>query len=133
MGFSLCKSICRQFYSFFLYYRLQRRIYIAQSNIYDGAFIFREKAPLQMFDWVLNTEAVARRLLEDKVFLKISQNFASACNFIKKKALTQFFSCEFCKIFQSTLFIEHLRVTTSVNTLLDQIVFLKVTRKHFVL
>ena len=32
-----------------------------------------------------------------------------ACNFIKKEALTQAFSSEFCEIFKNTFFIEHLR------------------------
>ena len=31
------------------------------------------------------------------------------CNLIKKETLAQFFSCEFCEIFKSTFFIEHLR------------------------
>ena len=54
-----------------------------------------------------------------KVFLKISQNSQEnacdrvpfliklqneACNFIKKEALPQVFSCKFCKIFKNTLF-----------------------------
>ena len=30
------------------------------------------------------------------------------CNFIKKEALAQVFSCEFCEISKNTLFIEHL-------------------------
>ena len=32
-----------------------------------------------------------------------------ACNFIKKEALTQLFSCESCEIFKIHFFIEHLR------------------------
>ena len=35
------------------------------------------------------------------------------CNFIKKEALAQVFSCEFCEIFKNTFFTEHLRVTAS--------------------
>ena len=38
--------------------------------------------------------------------------------FIKKVALTQVFSCEFCKIFMNTNFTEHLRTTASVNALI---------------
>ena len=34
-------------------------------------------------------------------------------NFIKKETLAQVFSCEYCKIFKSTFFIEHLRGTAS--------------------
>ena len=33
-----------------------------------------------------------------------------------KEALTQKFSCEFCKIFKNTNFVEHLRYATSENT-----------------
>ena len=59
-----------------------------------------------------------------KVFLKISQNSlentctrvsfliklqTQAWNFIKKDTLAQVFPCEFCEIFKSTFFIEHLR------------------------
>ena len=32
-----------------------------------------------------------------------------ACSFIKKETLAQVFSCEFCEIFWSTFFKEHLR------------------------
>ena len=61
-----------------------------------------------------------------KVFLKNSQNSeentcarvsfliklqASALNFIKKEALAQVFSREFCKIFKNTFSTEHLRAT----------------------
>ena len=61
-----------------------------------------------------------------KVFLKISENSrentsarffyliklqgeGKACDFIKKEILAQVFSCEFCKIFKNTFFIEHFR------------------------
>ena len=43
-----------------------------------------------------------------KVFLR-----PQACNFIKKKTLTQVFSCELCKIFKSTFFTENLRAIAS--------------------
>ena len=33
----------------------------------------------------------------------------------KKETPTQMFSCEFCKIFQSTFFTEHLRATASAK------------------
>ena len=36
-------------------------------------------------------------------------NVAGACNIIKKEALVQVFSCEFCEIFKNTFFTEHLR------------------------
>ena len=34
-----------------------------------------------------------------------------ACNFIKKEALTQVFSCEFCEISKNTFFTEHVWAT----------------------
>ena len=37
-----------------------------------------------------------------------------ASNFIKKQALAQVFSCEFCKISKNTLFTEHVWVTASI-------------------
>ena len=36
-----------------------------------------------------------------------------ARNFIKNETLTQVFSREFCEIFQTTFFTEHLRATAS--------------------
>ena len=35
--------------------------------------------------------------------------FLQACNVIKKEALSQVFSCQFCEIFKNLFFIEHLR------------------------
>ena len=70
------------------------------------------------------TEAVTRRCSVKKVFLKISQNSqentcarvsflmklqAQTCNFTKKEALIQIFSCEFCEFFKNNFFIEHLQ------------------------
>ena len=43
-------------------------------------------------------------------FLKLQ---ARAGNFIKKEALAQMFSREFCKTFKNIFFIEHLQVTAS--------------------
>ena len=40
-----------------------------------------------------------------------------ACNSIKKKSLAQVFSCEFCKIFKNTFFIEHIWATASANVM----------------
>ena len=40
-------------------------------------------------------------------------NNVAACNFIKKDAPKQVFSCEFCEISKNTLFTEHLRATAS--------------------
>ena len=66
--------------------------------------------------------------MQEKVLLEISQNSqentcsrfpfliklqAEVCNFIKKGALAQMFSCEICEISKNTFFIEHLQVTAS--------------------
>ena len=56
-----------------------------------------------------------------KVFLKISQilqentctRVAEACNFIKKDALAQVLSCEFCETFKNTFFKEQFWTTAS--------------------
>ena len=58
-----------------------------------------------------------------KVFLEILQDsqestcarvsLSMACNFIKKEALTQVFSCEFCETSKNTFFTEHLRTNVS--------------------
>ena len=51
-----------------------------------------------------------------KVILKISQNLQKAPAVLESpETLTQEFACEFCEIFKSTFFIEHLRATASVN------------------
>ena len=54
---------------------------------------------------IRNSEAVVWRRSVEKVFIEISQ----ACNFIKKAALAQVFSCEFCEISKNAFFTEHLR------------------------
>ena len=38
-----------------------------------------------------------------------------ACNFIKKEALAQVFSCEFCEISKNTFFTEHLWATAPIE------------------
>ena len=38
----------------------------------------------------------------------ISKGVSGACKFIKKEALAQVFSCEFCELFKNTFFTEHL-------------------------
>ena len=40
----------------------------------------------------------------------------TACNFIKKEALEQVFSCECCEISKNIFFTEHLRATASVSS-----------------
>ena len=61
------------------------------------------------------------------MFLEISQNSQEnvcardsfliklqACNFIKKEALVEVFSCEFCEISKNTFSTEHLQTIASV-------------------
>ena len=56
-------------------------------------------------------------VLREKMYLEISRNSeentcaraASACNFIKKEARAQVFSCEICEISKNAFFTEHLR------------------------
>ena len=64
------------------------------------------------------TKTVAPRCSVEKVFLEISQNsqentcarvsflikLQAACGFIKKEALVQVLSCEFCEISKNTFF-----------------------------
>ena len=78
----------------------------------------------------MNAETAIGGVLQEKVFLEISQNSqenscvrvsfliklqASPWNFIKKEALAQVFSYEFCEISKNTFFTEHLWATASVN------------------
>ena len=78
------------------------------KNLSNNLFVFSVYQP---------TEAVARRCSVKKAFLGISQNSqenacsrvsfliklqAKTCNFIKKEALPQVFSCEFCEISKNT-------------------------------
>ena len=71
-------------------------------------------------------EAATGSVLQKKVFLEISQSSQEntcarvslliklqACNFVKKETLAQVFTCEFCEIFKSTFFTEHLWTTAS--------------------
>ena len=66
-------------------------------------------------------EDVARRCSIKKLFLKISKNTKTSSwtrlsfliKFIKREASVQRFSCEFCKMFQSTYFVEHLQTAAS--------------------
>ena len=48
-----------------------------------------------------------------QIHRKTSVPEPQACNFIKKEALTQMFSCEFCEISKNTFFIEHLLTTNN--------------------
>ena len=74
----------------------------------------------------LSAEAATRGVLRKKVFLEIWQNLQeNTCarvsfliklrNFIKKEALVQVFSYEFCQISENTIFSEHLWTTASIS------------------
>ena len=52
------------------------------------------------------------RLCQSLFFNKVA---GGAGNFIKKLALAQEFSCEFCEIFKNTFFTEHLLMTAFVS------------------
>ena len=65
----------------------------------------------------IHPEAATRCVLLKKVFLEFSQNSQEntyACNFIKKEALTQVFSCEFREISKNICFTEHLWETATI-------------------
>ena len=46
-------------------------------------------------------------------FIKKAQLYLKRPSFIKKEALAQVFSCEFCQISKNTFFTEHLWATAS--------------------
>ena len=49
-----------------------------------------------------------------KTFAKFTgKHLCQSLFFIKKETLAKVFSCEFCKIFKNTFFIEHLRASAS--------------------
>ena len=64
--------------------------------------------------WLISTEAVARRCSVKMVFLEIS---GWELRFIRKEALAQVFSCEFCEIFKKTFSTKHLfyRIAEACN------------------
>ena len=78
----------------------------------------------------INLEAVVQRCSVKEVFLEISQNSqentsgrvsfliklrSKACNFIKKEALAEVFSCEFCEISKNTFLRKTALVAAFVN------------------
>ena len=83
-------------------------------------------------------EAATEGVLQEKIFLEISQNSqentcarfsfliksqGSACNFIKKEALGQMFSCKYCEISKITFLTEHLRASAFVLNVLTKATF----------
>ena len=71
---------------------------------------------------LLISEAATRAVLQENMFLEISQNSQeNTCsrvsfliNFIKKETLAQVIFCGFCEISKNIFFIEHLWTTASV-------------------
>ena len=59
------------------------------------------------------------------------ESVPEAGNFIKKEALLQVFSCEFCEIFNNTFFTKHLRTTASGNQLFISQSFLGIIYKVY--
>ena len=81
-----------------------------------------------IFDFVFYIQAVAQRCSVRKVFLEISQNsqentcarfsflikLQTPATLLKKEALAQVFSCEFCEISKNTFSYRTPRVAASV-------------------
>ena len=61
------------------------------------------------------TKFTGKHLRQSLFFNKVAGLRPEACNFIKKEALAQVFSCEFCEISKNTFFTEHLWTTTSIG------------------
>ena len=89
----------------------------------------------------LINESVVRRCSVKKMLLKLSQNSqentcagvsflirlqASACNLIKKKTLSQVFSCKFCEISKNTFFYRTPSVAVS-SIFLGQLLIILLT------
>ena len=82
------------------------------ENVSGRVNLTIQKQPSEVFfkKGVLKTFAkfAGKQLCQSLYFNKFT-----GCNFTKKEALTQFFSCEFREIFKNTFFTEHLRTTAS--------------------
>ena len=59
-----------------------------------------------------------KRLCKNLIFNKVAR--IRPANFSKKDTLAQVFSCEFCEISKNTFSVEHLWVTASIHTTLNQ-------------
>ena len=104
--FTCLRCWCRVPSSFIFKYRVKNSL----STIFDF---------LQFYGHIF-TKAVAQRCSVKKVFLKISQNSPeNTCKFIKKEALTQVFSGEFCEIFKSSFFYRTPPVASFVFNILN--------------
>ena len=88
---------------------------------------------------ILHSEVVTQRCSVKKVFLEILQNSQentcarvcfsvncrhNTCNFIKKEALAQAFSCEICKVSIKPFLTEHLWAAASVHLNISSILYL---------
>ena len=92
-----------------------QNVYCLHSEIYVDN---RDQLCRQSIVYIVKkTEAVARGVPEEKMFLEISQGSLEntrarvsfliklqACNIIKKETLAQVLSCEFCEISKNTFF-----------------------------
>ena len=63
-------------------------------------------------DWIIYVSLVST--FKENTRVDVS-NYPEACNIIKKEALAQLFSGEFCEISKNTFFTEHLQTTASVR------------------
>ena len=82
---------------------VKKRLYMGEKEIHDLETDSKWsilKLPFSRTIFFEFNLTVDWRCSINKVFLEIS--LASACNFIKKEALAQVFSCEFCKISRNT-------------------------------
>ena len=64
---------------------------------------------------------IEKHLCQSLFFNKVTDLWPQACDFIKKEALAQALSCEFCEIPKNNFFREHLWALASAfgNRLLD--------------
>ena len=138
-------NVCREKVFNFVIIRIQ--IFFSKfqlPTISDSSFLSNEASlsssdsvnSFSNFDKQSHTEAVSWRYSVKKLFLEISQNSQeNVCarvsyfdkvarlrpaNFSKKETLAQVFSCEFCEISKNTFSVEHLWVTASNHTTLNQ-------------
>ena len=58
---------------------------------------------------------MGKHLCQSLFYNEVAGLWPKACNFIKKEALAQVFSCEFCEISKNTFSTEHLQTNASVS------------------
>ena len=75
--------------------------------------VFCKKCVLRNF-----TKFTGKRLCQSLIFNKVAR--LRPANFSKKETLAQVFSCEFCEISKNNFSVEHLWVTASNDTTLNQ-------------